>query len=189
MGRAPRGGGRPDVTRSWSRHGEPDARQRARPVRRAERGNGQSRKARTAPRSDPTPSEHLWTLAKALCGEGTPAAAQWAEHATHLLWRHGPAPLLALLRETAAPTPAAAKALATERGSFATNAARMQYPTFRRQGLPIGSGAVESAAKRLVQLRLKRPGMRWSDLGARAILHLRCHSLGGHATDDLPLAA
>jgi hypothetical protein len=134
-------------------------------------------------------SQHLWTLAKALHGEGTAAATTWAEQATHLLWRHGPDPLLALLRATEAPTPTAAKTLATERGYFARNAARMQYPTLRRQGLPVGSGAVESEAKRLVQLRLKRPGMRWSDLGARAILHLRCHSLSGHATEDLPLAA
>jgi hypothetical protein len=86
-------------------------------------------------------------------------------------------------------TPAAAKAVATERGYFRTNAARMQYPLFRQHGLPIGSGAVEAEAKRLVQLRLKRSGMRWSDLGARAILHLRCSSLNGHAFDDLPLAS
>ena len=134
-------------------------------------------------------SEHLWDLAKALHGEGTPPATAWAERATHLLWRHGPAPLLALLAEAVAPTPEAAKALRRERGYFATNAARMQYPAFRRRGLPIGSGAVEAEAKRLVQLRLKRPGMRWSDLGARAILHLRCHSLSGHSAEALPLAS
>ncbi len=134
-------------------------------------------------------SEHLWDLAKALCGEGTPAATAWAEQATHRLWRHGPEPLLALLRETVASTPAAAKVLATERGYFTRNAARMRYPDFRRQGLPVGSGAVESEAKRLVQLRLKRPGMRWSELGARAVLHLRCHGLSGRPTADLPLAA
>jgi hypothetical protein len=42
----------------------------------------------------------------------------------------------------------------------------VQYPLFRQQHLPIGSGAVEAEAKRLVQLRLKRSGMRWTDLGA-----------------------
>ena len=64
-----------------------------------------------------------------------------------------------------------------ERGYFSTNAARMQYPTFRECHLPIGSGAVEASAKHLVQHRMKRSGMRWSDLGARAILDLRCHLL------------
>jgi hypothetical protein len=134
-------------------------------------------------------TEHLWDLAKALHGEGTPAATAWVEPAKHLLWQHGPAPLLARLGAMTAPTPEAAKALQRERGYFATNAARMQYPAFRRQGLPVGSGAVEAEAKRLVQLRLKRSSMRWTDLGARAILHLRCHALSGRSLHDLPLAS
>ncbi len=50
----------------------------------------------------------------------------------------------------------------------------MRYSTYRDQGLSVGSGVVESAAKHLVQQRMKRAGMRWSELGARAILHLRC---------------
>jgi hypothetical protein len=66
------------------------------------------------------------------------------------------------------------KTLETERGYFRTNAERMRRSTYRDQGLPVGSGAVESAAKHLVQQRMKRAGMRWSELGARAILHLRC---------------
>lgn len=95
----------------------------------------------------------------------------------------------ALLREATPATPIVAKQVATERGYFTTNATRMQYPTFRRQGLPIGSGAVEAEAKRLMELWLKRPGMHWSDLGACAILQLRCHSLSGHPTATLPTAA
>ncbi|MGH9915396.1 MAG: hypothetical protein ACRD63_08940, partial [Pyrinomonadaceae bacterium] len=39
--------------------------------------------------------------------------------------------------------------------------------------LPIGSGAVESAARHIVQQRLKQSGMRWSDAGAQSILNLR----------------
>ena len=49
----------------------------------------------------------------------------------------------------------------------------MAYPAFMAQGLPIGSGAVESAARHVIQLRMKRPGMRWSDHGGRAIAALR----------------
>ncbi len=87
--------------------------------------------------------------------------------------------------ELCAPTEAATKTLETERGYFHTNAERMQYSTYRDQGLPVGSGAVESAAKHLVQQRMKRAGMRWSGRGARAILQLRCallnHELLKHA--------
>lgn len=135
-------------------------------------------------------SQHLWDLAKALHGVtatgATPAAKQWAEHATDLLWQQGAGPLLALLRNTSPSTQEARTVLQRERGYFTTNALRMQYPLFRQQGLPIGSGAVEATAKHLVQARLKRAGMRWSERGARAILHLRCASLNSPA---LPTAA
>jgi len=74
------------------------------------------------------------------------------------------------------PTTAEAKAvLRRERGYFRTNVTRLDYPTYVAQGLPIGSGAVEAAAKHLVQLRLKRPGARWSPTGAQAILTLCAH--------------
>jgi hypothetical protein len=136
-------------------------------------------------------TQHLWLVAKALHGEPGPTAhtATWQRRAETVLWQRGAAALLPHLDRTRPPTSDAAKALATERGYFRTNASRMRYPTFLEQGLPIGSGAVESEAKRLVQLRLKRSGMRWTDLGARAILHLRCHSLSGGSFDDLPLAS
>jgi hypothetical protein len=65
------------------------------------------------------------------------------------------------------------------RGYFRTNAARMPYPAFRAAGLPIGSGAVESAAKHLVQQRMKRAGMRWSEAGTRGMLALLAHRASG----------
>jgi len=61
----------------------------------------------------------------------------------------------------------------------------MQYPVFRQQGLAVGSGAVEASAKHVVQQRMKRAGMRWSELGARAILHLRCQTLSATSPDTL----
>ena len=63
--------------------------------------------------------------------------------------------------------------LRLERGSFTTNAERMAYPALRLDGLPLGSGAIESAADQLVQRRMQRAGMRWSDAGGDAILALR----------------
>ena len=63
--------------------------------------------------------------------------------------------------------------LRVERGYFTTNAPRLRYPQFRAQGFPVGSGAVESAARHLVQQRLKGPGRRWSVPGATALLALR----------------
>ena len=120
-------------------------------------------------------SEHLWTLGKALHGDGTPATAAWVQHALDLLWDAGARPLLALLDQTVAGTADAAEVLRVERGYCATNATRMDYPAYRARGLPIGSGAVESAAKHLVQVRMKRAGMRWSFAGGQALLALEAH--------------
>jgi hypothetical protein len=117
-------------------------------------------------------SEHLWTAAKALHGEGPAAAAAWAAAALDRLWEAGAGPVRRLLEAAEPPDAKAAEALRRERGYFAANAARMDYPAYRARGLPIGSGAVESAAKHLVQCRMKRAGMRWSEPGAQALLAL-----------------
>ena len=50
---------------------------------------------------------------------------------------------------------------------------RMRYDLLREAGYPIGSGTVESACKHVVQQRLKQSGMRWSRIGAQAMLALR----------------
>ncbi len=124
--------------------------------------------------------QHLWAVGDALHGAGTTAAAEWVSQAKDVIWQDGPDALLRVLATIRATTEETAKILATERGYFRTNAERMHYSTYRDQDLPVGSGAVESAAKHLVQQRMKRAGMRWSDLGARAILHLRCALLNGN---------
>lgn len=130
-------------------------------------------------------TEHIWTVARALHGEDTPATKAWATTALDRLWGSGPTPMLSWFDASPSLTAEAATTLKRERGYFSSNAQRMQYPTFRNQHLPIGSGAVEGSAKNLVQHRMKRAGCRWSELGARAILDLRCHLLSGRSLDSV----
>ena len=117
-------------------------------------------------------AQHLHAAAVALFGEG-PTATTWAEARTGERLAQGVAPVLAALRAARAPSAEAAEVLRQERGYFTTNAERMDYPTLRLDGLPIGSGSIESAANHLVQRRMKQAGMRWSDNGGRAMLALR----------------
>jgi hypothetical protein len=49
----------------------------------------------------------------------------------------------------------------------------MRYPTFRANGLFVGSGVVEVACKTIIGARLKCSGMFWSVRGANAIIALR----------------
>jgi hypothetical protein len=122
--------------------------------------------------------EHLHTLATAVFGEGERATA-WARAWAGELLAEGAAAVLASLREVRAPTPEAAEVLRVERGYFAKHAERMAYPLFRDDGLPLGSGAIESAADHVVQQRMKRAGMRWSDDGGDALLALRARVRSG----------
>lgn len=55
---------------------------------------------------------------------------------------------------------------------FRNNIERMRYDEYRGQGMQIGSGVVESGC-RMFGLRLKRPGTRWSERGANAMLALK----------------
>lgn len=72
-----------------------------------------------------------------------------------------------------------ATALATERDYFARNAQRMRYRAFAEAGLPIGSGAVESAVRQVVNQRLKSNGMFWLHERAEIVLHLRAFLRAG----------
>ncbi|MCC6498140.1 MAG: hypothetical protein IT193_17975, partial [Propionibacteriaceae bacterium] len=100
--------------------------------------------------------------------------AAWARPIARRLRDEGIAPVLDALAAVTAPAGSpAADVLRRERAFFRANADRMAYPSFKAQGFPIGSGAVESAARHVIQLRMKRPGMRWSDHGGRAIAALR----------------
>lgn len=54
------------------------------------------------------------------------------------------------------------------------NKYRMDYKSYREQGLRIGSGAMESTHLFLIHQRMKRTGQRWSDNGCQNLLNLRC---------------
>lgn len=52
-------------------------------------------------------------------------------------------------------------------------AGHLEYKRLRRRGLPQGSGAVESAIRRVINLRLKGPGLMWHEGNAEGALALR----------------
>jgi hypothetical protein len=67
----------------------------------------------------------------------------------------------------------------TQRNYFMKNLARMRYDRIRALKLPLGSGCVESAIRRVVNLRLKGPCIFWCQAHAEAILLLRCYWKAG----------
>src|SRR5512142_2657770 len=73
------------------------------------------------------------------------------------------------------------KALKREREYFKRNGGRggMNYAQIARLKLPIGSGAVESASRRVVNLRLKGLSIYWHKASAEAVLLLRSYYKAG----------
>ena len=73
------------------------------------------------------------------------------------------------------------KALKRERDYFKRNGGkgRMDYARVASLKLPIGSGAIESAIRRVVNLRLKGPSIYWHKTSAEAVLLLRSYYKAG----------
>jgi hypothetical protein len=118
-------------------------------------------------------TQRLWTIAHATF-DTQAQAALWVEQQKQLLVHSHLRQVFAnvrLLYPRASPLPDPVRQAIAY---LFHHRRRMRYAEFRLAGLPIGSGAVESACKVVVQARLKQAGMRWSRSGAQAILALRC---------------
>lgn len=74
------------------------------------------------------------------------------------------------------------------------NRDRMQYKTFTEKGLLIGSGAIESAHRTVIQKRPQLSGQRWAIIGVQQVFNLRVANMSGYWDKviqriDKPLAA
>jgi len=65
------------------------------------------------------------------------------------------------------------KAITRALGYLETHAQRMRYVTLEARKLPIGSGQVESAVRRVINLRFKAPGSFWTETTVSGLMHLR----------------
>jgi hypothetical protein len=134
--------------------------------------------------------EHVWAVGRAKFGTREKELWAWVSARETELWNGQVEALCAAVKaisaELGTPDPSLSEtAKAVDRrwiafrniGYFEDNRHRMRYPDYRTQGLPIGSGVVESACKHVVASRMKHAGMRWDEPGAENILALRCHYL------------
>jgi hypothetical protein len=117
-------------------------------------------------------AEHLNLVGQALYGENTPQAQQWLQERLHKLKAEGPEPILAELDELAHQQPQSPE-IAANLTYLKKRQAQLQYPRFRDQGWPIGSGIVESGNNLVVEARLKGSGMHWACGHVNPMLALR----------------
>lgn len=103
----------------------------------------------------------------------------WLELQTEKLLDDGLEEVLATLRSCRASNPEAKLAKQKAIDYYVEHDDRMQYKTYREQGLMIGSGPIEAAHRSVIQQRMKLSGQKWSVYGAQAIANLRCYRHSG----------
>jgi len=121
--------------------------------------------------------EHLTKVAE-LCGRWSDAEKRrWVRRMRRHLKRGRIETVLEAIRSLRRGRNAAK--IGTELRYFEDRRSLMRYDVFRRRGIPLGSGAVESAIRRVVNLRLKGPSIFWRGSNAERMLHLRCYLKAG----------
>jgi hypothetical protein len=124
-------------------------------------------------------SQYLYKIADEAFEVGNDEYHQWIEKTKALLWEGRISHLIAEC-ERFADQAATSKVAGAAVTFYTNNIDRMDYAHFRKEGYFIGSGTIESAAKRLGELRLKEAGARWTRDGAVQTVKARAAWLGQH---------
>ncbi len=115
--------------------------------------------------------EHLCAFAKSYFGHEQ-LRSEWIEQVSETMISQGINPVINSLQAL----PKRKKSYAISKKLLAylrKNQQRMQYHKFVEQGLLIGSGAIESAHRDVLQERMKLSGQRWTVAGFQQMAQLR----------------
>lgn len=115
-------------------------------------------------------------------------AKSWFEQQRHQLKHEGPSQLLLNLEQLQSQHPQL-PLIGEHLAYLQKREAQMNYPTFQAQGLPIGSGSVESSHKVVVEPRLKGAGMRWAPEHVNPMVALRTLLCNNRWEEDWPKIA
>lgn len=120
--------------------------------------------------------QYLWQASKALYGEGTEKTERFVRELKSLLWEGELLSLKERLekesRETPPQTQEKQEAFRKALGYLESQEEALRYPDYREANWPLGSGPAEATCK-MIQARMKRSGMNWSETGAEHLLFLR----------------
>jgi Uncharacterised protein family (UPF0236) len=117
--------------------------------------------------------EHLHQFAKAIFSEEK-QLKKWTDKQKELLLESKVTKVIANIKKLDSESKEALLLI----NYYTNNIKRMDYKTYKNIGVGlIGSGAIESAHRTVVQKRMKQSGQRWSNKGAQNMLNLRVLSM------------
>jgi hypothetical protein len=118
--------------------------------------------------------EHLYQFAKHAFPGDPPAKAQWCGQQRELLLSSQVEAII----DNIASSQAGEKDKKQLAAYYQNNKERMRYAQYRTVGCGIiGSGAIESAHRTVIQKRMKLSGQRWSTKGVKNMHRLRVISM------------
>ena len=118
-------------------------------------------------------AEHVHTVAKSQYGDSL-GAQQWAEATITRLFMDDTGHVIGGLKRMQPCNTEAEKEIKKLITYLGNHRHRLAYQQCRDEGLPIGSGGIESANKHICHVRLKRSGAWWLEENGNTMLRLRC---------------
>jgi len=123
--------------------------------------------------------EHLAQFADLQFGKCKEKKRDWLEKSKERLMHDSVSGVIGSLSRMNFANVAAETCAQTLKSYLKSNQSRMRYGTFKKMGLSIGSGGMESANKSISHIRLKRNGCWWKQIHANEVLRLRCAKANG----------
>jgi hypothetical protein len=130
--------------------------------------------------------EHLNAVASLRKGWNEKRRRQWVSRQKRYLWTGKNEEVVKAVQQITKGRNS--KLINRERSYFESNLPRMQYARARNCKLPIGSGPMESAIRRVINLRMKGNGIFWLEDNAEAMIMLRSFYKAGRWDDLFRLA-
>ena len=117
-------------------------------------------------------TERMWKFIKLLYSSKK-HQANWIAKQEVLLWENGIEEVISNIEQINTRKIKAKEEQQKLLTYLSNNKDKMNYKTYKENGWLVGSGAIESAHRTVIQKRLKLSGQRWTIIGAQQVLNLR----------------
>lgn len=118
-------------------------------------------------------SEYVWKVAKAAYPQNEQQQKDWVKTQQQLLKKSQWRVVIKNAQNLKRKKQVLIEAITDLERYLTNNKSRIDYQSYLKAGLMIGSGVVESSNRRVVTQRLKQAGMHWSKTGAEGVMALR----------------